>query len=284
MNVYDIMLNKLTEPQMLKAERHSEIVRLTEKHGFVQTEKFASMLGVSSVTIRRDIKELDKKNLIRMVYGGASSIGYLQERPEPEYDTKTHICALQKSAIGKKAVTFINNGDILILDAGTTCLQIAKQISIGNFTKLSVITSDIISAKELNSNPDIMVILLGGVMRNQYHCVFGTFAENLVSNMRANKYFFAFDGFTPDRGFSSTFLEEIPLKQKMIEISQTVIAVSDSSKIGTDALYTICNPDKVSQLITDSGIDPMYKESILSKGIDISIVEVEENELSLMSR
>jgi len=268
---------------MLKAERHPEIVRLTEKHGFFRTEKFASLLGVSNVTIHRDIKELDRKKLIRMVYGGASSIGYLQERPEPEYDAKTHICALQKSAIGEKAVTFINDGDILILDAGTTCLQIAKQISIGNFAKLSVITSDIISARELNSNPDIRVILLGGVVRNQYHCVFGAFAENFVSNMRANKYFFAFDGFTPDRGFSSTFLEEIPLKQKMIEISQSVIAVSDSSKIGADALYTICSPDKVSLLITDSGIDSRYKKSIFSMGIEIAIVEAWENKPSFMS-
>ena len=87
---------------------------------------------------------------------------------------------------------------------------------------------------------------------------------------------FAFDGFIVDRGFSLTFLDEIPLKQKMIEISSSVIAVSDSSKIGVEALYTICGTNKIDRLITDSGIDSISKDSILSKGIEISIAEVEE--------
>ena len=274
MYIYVNILIKCVILHMLKkAERQSEIIHLVRQNGFIQTDKLASALGVSSITIRRDIKELHRKNLIRIEHGGASAIGYLQEKPEPEYETKKQLLAKQKEAIGRKAVSCINNGDILIIDAGTTCLQIAKQISIGNFSRLSVITNDIISAKELNTNPDITVILLGGIMRNQYHSVFSTIAENIISNMHSNKYFFAFDGFTTERGFSSTFLEEIPLKQKMMEISSTVIAVSDSSKIGVDALYTICEPNRVHRFITDSGISQFYEDSILSKGIDLSIVE-----------
>lgn len=261
---------------MLKKERQYEIVRLTKQHGFIHTERLASLLGFSDVTIRRDIKELDLKNLIRMEHGGASAIGFLQSKPEPEYESKMQIRAPEKEAIGKTAVSLIRDGDILILDSGTTCLQIAKQINLAKFTKLSVITNDIISAKELNANLNITVILLGGTMRNQYHNVFGPFAEAMISNLRVNKFFFAFDAYTVDRGFSSTFLEEIPLKQKMIEISRTVIAVSDSSKIGVEALYTICGTEKIDHLITDSGIDSIFKESILLKGIEISIAEVEE--------
>ena len=259
---------------MIKTERQFEIVRLAKEHGFIQTEKLASQLGVSDVTIRRDIRELNVKNLVRMEHGGVSAINYLQAKPEPEYETKMQVYLQEKKAIAKTAVSFINDGDILVIDAGTTCLQIARQINIAEITRLSVITNDIVIARELNENPNITVILLGGTMRSQYHNAFGSFTEAMISNLRANKFIFAFDGFTVERGFSSTFLEEISLKQKMIEISSSVIAVTDSSKIGVEALYTICDLNKVDRLITDSGISSVDKDAILSKGIKVSIAEL----------
>ena len=173
---------------MMKKERQYKIVRLTKQHGFIHTDKLALQLGVSNVTIRRDIKELDAKSLVRMEHGGASAIDFLQS--EPEYEIKMQICAQEKKAIAKTAVSFINDGDILIIDSGTTCLQIARQINLAKFTKLSVITNDTKSASELNANPNITVILLGGTMRSQYHNVFGSFTEAMISNMHANKYFF----------------------------------------------------------------------------------------------
>jgi DeoR/GlpR family transcriptional regulator of sugar metabolism len=261
---------------MLKKERQFEIVRLAKEHGFIHTEKLALQLGVSDITIRRDIRELNAKNLVRMEHGGVSAIDFLQAKPEPEYETKMQVCLQEKKAIGRKAVSFIKDGDILVIDAGTTCLQIAKQINIAEISRLSVITNDIVIARELNENPNISVILLGGTMRSQYHNAFGSFAEAMISNLRANKFFFAFDGFTVERGFSSTFLEEISLKQKMIEISSSVFAVTDSSKIGVEALYTICGLNKIDRLITDSGINSAIKDSISSKGIEISIAELQE--------
>ena len=260
---------------MLKTERHSQILQLTRKHGFIQTDELASLLKVSQVTIRRDIKELDKKRLINMQYGGAATTDYLQARSEPEYETKMQIGAAQKQAIGRKALDFINDGDTLIIDSGTTCLQIARHICAGEYFRLSVITNDIITANELSANPHITVILLGGAIRNKYHNVYGLYAESMISSLRANKFFFAFDGFTIQRGFSSTFLEEVPLKQKMIESSASIIAVGDAAKVGVDALYTICGPERISHFITDSGIQAAQSEVITARGIELSIVNVE---------
>lgn len=274
MIVYDNIL--LSHTLMLKTERHSELLQLIRKQGFIQTDELASLLNVSQVTIRRDIKELDQKKLICMQYGGAATLDFLQIRPEPEYETKMQLNAPQKKAIGREALNYINDGDTLIIDAGTTCLEIAMHIAVATFSGLSVITNDILSCNELSANQNIKVIMLGGITRNNYHNVYGPYAESIVSNLRANKFFFAFDGFTDKRGFSSTFLEEIPLKQKMIESSSSVIAVSDSSKIGEDALYKICGPEKIDRIITDNWVSDLQRDSIIAQGIEISIAEITE--------
>jgi DeoR family transcriptional regulator, fructose operon transcriptional repressor len=272
-----IIFEIFNKEMMLKKERQFEIVRLTNQQGFIRTDKLASMLKVSDVTIRRDIIDLNAKNLVKMEHGGVSATNFLQANQEPEYEKKMQNHALEKKAIGEMAVSFISNGDILIIDSGTTCLQIAQQINISKISKLSVITNDIVIARELNANKDINVILLGGIMRSQYHSTFGSFAEAMISKMRSNKFFFAFDGFSVERGFSSTFLSEIPLKQRMIEISSSVFAVSDSSKIGVEALYTICDVNKINKLITDSKIDQGIRNSISSKGIEVSIAAVDNS-------
>jgi len=259
---------------MLKTERQAQILRLIRQHGFIHTDEIAATLRVSTVTIRRDIKELDQQSLIKVEHGGATSVGYLEAVPEPIFETKMQMNALQKQAIGLKVVAFIEDGDTIIIDAGTTCLQIARNLKAAKFNQLTVITNDIVSARELSPIANITIILLGGILCFQYYNSYGPFAESTLSNLRANKFFFAFDGFTPDRGFSSTFLGEVPLKQKMLDISSRIIAVSDSSKIGVDALYTICEPQRVHALITDSGVGVKNADTIASMGIDTTIVNL----------
>jgi DeoR/GlpR family transcriptional regulator of sugar metabolism len=260
---------------MLKTERQAKILELIRQKGFIHNEEIARNLHVSIVTIRRDLKELDSQKLIQLEHGGATSIAYLDGISEPQYETKMYVNALQKQAIAKEALKEIHDGDSIIIDAGTTCLYLAKLLKHAALNKLTVITNDIMVARELGPNSNITVILLGGILRKFYFNAYGLFTEMILSNLKADKYFFAFDSLAVNRGFSNTILEEIPTKQKMIEISDQVIALSDSSKFNLTAPYMICSLEKVSKLITDAGIDSVQKESLVSKGIEILIAEIE---------
>lgn len=262
---------------MLKSERQTRILQLVRQKGFVHTDEIADELKVSTVTIRRDIKELGKRNLVRSEHGGATSISFLQGIPEPLFEAKMQIQEDHKRDIGKKAISLIHDDDMIIMDAGSTCCHLAMQLKTAAFKDLTVITNDIISAKELSLNPQISLILIGGVMRQQYYNTYGNFAETVLSNLRANMYFFAFDKFTTGHGFSSTCLQEVPLKQKMMEVSDKTIALCDSSKIGSDAPYRICGIEPVDLMITDSGIDPDKEEAIKAAGIRVVVAGGKED-------
>ncbi len=262
---------------MLRIERQAKILELITQKGFIHNEDLAQTLRVSTVTIRRDLKELDNQKLIKLEHGGATRIDYLGGIPEPQYETKMFVNALQKQAIAKEALNEIKDGDSIIIDSGTTCLNLAKLLKRETFTKLTVITNDIMVAKELGPNSNITIIILGGILRKSYYNAYGPFTELILSNLKANKYFFAFDGFTANRGFSNTVLEEIPIKQKMIEISDQVIALCDSSKFGLGAPYIICGLEKIQKIITDEGIDKSQKDVFLNKGIELAVVEIQPN-------
>jgi len=262
---------------MLKSERQTRVLQLVRQKGFIHTDEIADELKVSTVTIRRDIKELGKQNLVRLEHGGATSVNFLHGIPEPLFEAKMQIHETRKSEIGKSAASLIHDGDLVIIDAGSTCCHLAMHLKTAAVKGLTVITNDIICAKELSSNPQISIILIGGMMRQQYYNTYGNFAEIALSNLRANSYFFAFDKFTIKHGFSSTCLQEVPLKQKMMEVSDKTIALCDSSKIGSDAPYIVCGMGSVDMMITDCGIDPDAAEAIKAAGIRVVVAGGDED-------
>jgi DeoR family transcriptional regulator, aga operon transcriptional repressor len=253
---------------MLKAERQAKILQMIREEGFTRSEELIKLLNTSHVTIRRDLIRLANQNLIKLEHGGATSIDFLQGMPEPQYDTKMFVHAEAKDAIALEALNNIGNESILFLDAGTTNLRIARKLVGRNFTKLTVITSDFMIAKELSVQSNIAIILLGGIVRKSYYNTYGPYTEAILDNLKANIFFLGFDGASINRGFSNTVLEEIPIKQKMIALSDQVIAVGDASKYCVDAPYLICGWERVHKVITDNSIDEKFKDFFRDKGIE----------------
>ena len=254
---------------MLRAERHAYILQLLGDKSFIKTEDLAEELKVSHVTIRRDLISLSEQNLIRLEHGGAASIDYLQTEAEPFYDTKLYVQSEAKNTIAEAAVRTVEEGDILILDSGTTCFRFAQKLSKTKLKSLTVITGDIMAAKELSPNTAITVIVLGGILRNSYYNVYGPFTDMILSNLKAGKFYMAFDGTAVGRGFSSNMLEEVPVKQKMMEICDETIALGDSSKFGMNAPYHICSWNKITRVITDSSISEEYREFFREESINL---------------
>jgi len=258
---------------MLRAERQAKILQMIREKGSISSEKLIELFNVSHVTIRRDLVELADQKLIILEHGGATSIDFLEGMPEPLYDTKLYVQSNKKIAIAREAVKLIKDGDILILDSGTTNYRLAQQLKTEKFNSLTVITSDIMVAKELSPHSRITVITLGGIVRKSYYNAYGPFTEMVLGNLKANKLFLGFDGANVQRGFSNNVLEEVPVKQKMMAICDETIALGDSTKYGMDAPYTICGWEKIQRVITDYAIAPEFLTYFSELGFPYQLAE-----------
>ncbi|MFO7780389.1 MAG: DeoR/GlpR family DNA-binding transcription regulator [Spirochaetia bacterium] len=258
---------------MLKAERQANILKMLQERPFLTTDELCSAFAVSVMTARRDIRELNNQGLVSLEHGGVSIAGYLQKFVEPAYQTKYFINRKQKEAIGREAAGRISDSDSVLLDSGTTTLQIAKALAQSPPRNVTVFTNDIAVAKELSVSNTIQVISLGGVIRPSYFAAYGLFTEMALQSIRADKLFLAVDGASRERGLSNSVYEEIPVKHRMIEAAEKVYVVCDSSKFSVDTAYRVCGWDTVQEVITDGAVQPEFLSFFEKAGIALGIAE-----------
>jgi len=242
---------------MLRIERQAKILQMIREREFIENSELARHFNVTLATIRRDLKTLSEQNLIRQEHGGSSLVNPLDDPVEPSYATKIFVNHDAKLAIGKAAADLVVDGDSIVLDSGTTNSMIAQSLRGTTLKNLTIITCDILVAKELCFEQNINVIVLGGQLRKSYYSTYGPYTELVLRNLRANKYFLGIDAANPD-GITNIVLEEVTIKKLMIEISSSVILVADSSKFGKMAPHRLCSWNSISRVITDTCLEPQY--------------------------
>ncbi len=258
---------------MLKIERHAKILEYFKSRGFATNEELTQNFNVSLITIRRDLKELSKQNLIRLEHGGASDINYLLDGKEPLYNTKIFMNREKKQAIGEKAAELIKEGENIILDTGTTTIEVAKNIKKRRFNNLTVITNDLMIAKELCTDKNIKVLILGGILRPFFFSSYGYYTEIMLKSLKVDKYFMGIDAINELRGVFSLIIDEVPIRKEMISISNQVILVSDSTKFGKEAPYKVCDLENINKIVTDCEIKDSTKEILESLHISVLIAK-----------
>lgn len=225
-------------------------------------------LNVSSVTIRKDLKLLEDKELLFRTHGGGTLTNpYTVDRPVKE---KAMIRSGEKSGIGAAAAKLIEPNDCILIASGTTVLSLAKNIQpIGNLT---VITAALNVAMELAHHPEIEVIQLPGIIRKTSSSVTGTYAEKMLEDFSCSKLFLGVDGIDVEFGLTTTSMMEAQLNKKMIAASQKTIVLADSSKFGKRGFGRICGLEDIEQVITDSNISEHMVETLKGTGIEVTIV------------
>lgn len=259
-----------TEPQHLISisERHHQILDKLKKEGSLNVLELCTELNVSSVTIRKDLKLLETKNLLFRTHGGATlSNPYATERHVSE---KEQIKATEKMDIGRMGASLIEADDCIIIASGTTVLSLAR--SIKPIKKLTVITAALQVATELNQHPDIEVLVLGGILRKNSTSGTGLYAEKMLEDFSCSKLYLGVDGIDLEFGITTTHVMEAQLNRKMILAAQKTIVVTDSSKFGKRGFGRICGLEEVDQIITDAGISPHMQEKLKGMGIEVTIV------------
>lgn len=236
---------------MYPEERKSKILDLMKKKGRVSVLELPEQLKVSIATVRRDLSSLQRDGFIRRRHGEA----VLKKRTllDTSYQERETKFIREKQIIAKKTIEFIEEGDHLFFNDGTTINQIAKIMAQDDFRlSVTVMTNSIRAADILLSNPRIEVLFIGGsIMKFSYACS-GPLAELVLDHLKADKAIIGADAFDPRRGVSIELLPEAGITRKMIALAEKTIVVGDSSKINTRALMRVCNWNEVDVFITDS--------------------------------
>lgn len=250
------------------AERHQFIINKIQKEGNINVLDLCKELDVSPVTIRKDLKLLEDKNLLFRTHGGATLTNpYTIDRPVNE---KEKLQSDEKAKIGIKAASLIEQNDSIVIASGTTVLALAKNIQ--PKSHLTVITSAINVAQELLRHPEVEVLLLGGILRRSSSSVMGPYAEQILTDFFCSKLYLGVDGIDLEYGLTTTNALEAHLNRQMIAVSQRIIVLTDSTKFGKRGFGRICGIDEIHEIITDSGISQHVKEKLEALGIKVSII------------
>ena len=249
------------------AERHNYIINKLKKEGHVNVVDLCTALDVSSVTIRKDLKLLEDKDLLFRTHGGATlSNPYTVDRTVNE---KEKIRSQEKSNIGIAAAKLIQPNDCILIASGTTVVSLAKNIRpSGNLT---VITAALNVSIELLHLPDVEVIQLGGPVRRSSSSVTGFYAEKVLDDFSCSKLFLGVDGIDLEFGLTTTNMMEAQLNRKMIAASQKTIVLADSSKFGKRGFGKICGLEDIEEIITDAGVSKHMVDTLNGMGIQVTI-------------
>jgi DeoR family transcriptional regulator of aga operon len=256
--------------RLLVEERRRLIVELVEKQGRATVEELASRFGTSTVTIRADLDTLSRNSVIARSHGGALPIaGASGDTPLNIKETRWHA---QKLRIGQAAAKMIQDGETIILDSGSTTVEIARQIRQMKFESLTVITNALNIAMELSGLPHIRVMMLGGMLRQTSYSLVGPDAEQALAKLSADRLFLGVDGLDPQVGVTTPDPLEAALNALMIRVSRQTIAVLDASKLGQRSLSVITPVTSLDLVISDNSAPPDIVEALRAAGVQIELV------------
>lgn len=249
---------------MFQIERQEQILNYINKKRKASIDELSKHFNVSKVTIRRDINDLANRGLAIKIHGGVLSI-YNTLSHEIPYDKKFGLNSDQKKRIGKAAANLIEDGEVIILDSGSTTFEIAANL---NKNDLTVITNDIKIAMELAHRPNISLIVAGGTLAKSVYTLIGPQTESFLSQIHVNKTFLGADAISLDHGITNRTMEEVPIKQAMIKAADEVIVVADNSKFNKKVFAHLCDLNEIDKLITDK-IDEKFKQKLSEMGVEV---------------
>jgi len=255
---------------MLAEERRQKIQQIIEEKGKITVEDIAGRFSVSAVTARSDLDVLAKRGDVMRSHGGA--VRQLNAVVDYPLRFKESIHHAEKVRIGHAAVQLIRPHHNIILDSGTTTVQIARQIKAARIHPLTIITNALNVAYELAETEGITLIVIGGILRPASSSMVGPQAERMLQDLHADHLFLGVDGLHPDVGYCTPDILEAQLNALMIRISNDVTVVADASKFGKRSLSVIATIECARRIITDARVSPEIADSVRAKGVEVAVV------------
>jgi DeoR family transcriptional regulator, fructose operon transcriptional repressor len=252
------------DQKVLAPERWESLRTLIRQSGVIRVEDLSRQLKVSVATVRRDLDHLERSGAVRRVHGGAVSVESRLE--EPLFENKTSLAAREKQRIAEAALAFIESGDTVYLDGGSTVLELARLLR--DRPNLTVVTNSLRAAEELaGRGPRLLVI--GGELRRLSQTLVGPLTRLVLKELHLDKAFMGTIGFALNQGLTTTDPSEAFTKELVMRQSRQVIVLADSSKAGKVSFARAGGWDKVHALITDSGLDKHFAKELIKQQIKL---------------
>ena len=252
---------------MLAEQRRLRITEYVQQNesGIVTIAELSQMLAVSDMTVRRDLALLERQSVLRKVRGGAVAIQ--QADGEKSFVYRSKKADPQKKIIGWLASQLVHDDDRIILDAGTTTFQITSNLAYKS--RLTVITNNLTVARELSQCANIMIILLGGIIKHHELCTVGDMVKQSLSLLSADKYFLSVTSFSIRMGAMETDMAETEVKQSMLHSAGETILVADSSKFNVTSLIQVAPLNQIAKIVTDDGMPADAIQAIEAQGVEV---------------
>jgi DeoR/GlpR family transcriptional regulator of sugar metabolism len=247
----------------MQNDRQKEIIKILIEERQVKIEELARLFNVSSETIRRDLMELEKKEILRRIHGGAV---YENTRAkESQYNLRAQKHQKEKHAIAKLAASYIKDGDTIAMNTGSSTLELARVIK--EKQNLTIITNSFDIAWELVQNDTNNVFLLGGRLRKEGLGVSGSFTNDFLLSFRVDMVFLSIGGISVESGITDFHVEEAVVQRNMIKASNKRYVVSDYSKFKITALNKICDVSDLDGIFTDWNTPIKEKIACQERGV-----------------
>jgi len=252
---------------MLKPERINKIIDILEEKGSVNVKKLSDYFDVTMMTIRRDLDEIEARNMINRTHGGAVfNISQEKKNELPSLD-RIDLMASEKARIAEKTSELLNSDEVVFLGSGTTTLYVARAIA--GREDISIVTNSLIILNELALNGRMPLIGIGGLLRRSEFSMIGHSSVEMIKDMHIDKLIMGMRGVHPRFGLTSDNPQELITDKMLIEISDQVIIVADHTKIGHVAASRTAMIEDADMIVTTRIASKEMVETIRDRGVEV---------------
>jgi DeoR family fructose operon transcriptional repressor len=250
--------------QIFVEERKRAVVAFVDERRRATVGELCTRFGVSPATMRSDLRDLEQEGLLVRTHGGATVRD--KARFEPDAREKAVQHAPEKRAVARRALECIEDGDAILLDTGSTTLELAALLGARNH--VTVVTNDLAIARLLEDHPTAIIHLVGGVVRKRFHCAVGSRAEQFLQGLKVDKAFMAANAFSVKAGATTPDLEHAETKRRMMSIATKTFLLVDSSKLGKSAFAQFAPAGAFDCLVIEA-IDPGEAQALEELGVEV---------------
>ena len=247
---------------------------LIARQGFATLDELVKALAVSESTVRRDLEALDLAGSVKRTHGGAVYAG--EVRAMPAFDDRTATATAEKQAIGQAAAALLEDGDTVLLDGGTTTLEVARAL-LGR--PVQVVTNSLPIAQLLASSKQTDLILIGGYVYPRTGVALGPLAIATMQGIRVRKAILGAGGIVAEGIYNSNLLL-VETERQMMSCGQEVMIVADHTKFGRLSLARLCGLDEIGHLVVDPGLPDEYRALLEAAGVPIHLAALDDQATS----
>lgn len=258
------------DPPLIPEQRHQKLLELLRREGVVSTRNLTAYLGVSHMTVRRDIAALEAAGQVASVQGGVRLAGAQAQQPPSQRTRREELERPRKQAIAQRAAELVKDGMVVYLDAGTTCQSMVAFLA--ERAGLTVVTNDFYVVTSLFEHPAVQVIHTGGVVDPDSGSSSGALAAATLASINVDIQFMSTGAWSIARGVSSPSLDKVELKRAVMRASSTTVLLADSTKYGTFSTFQVAELEQLDLVVSDVQLSEDTRGRIEELGVETVLV------------